>query len=94
MSIYKGGYITIDLGGADVLAVTPPTVPGVYLKLTESRAKPVIFTNFEANGTTYDNAVMNAEYDDDGTLTFYAFIGAGIIIQVASDDSVAATVIE
>ena len=94
MSIYKGGYITIDCGGVDVLSITPPTVPGIYLKLTESRAKPVIFTNFVANGVTYDNAIMNAEYDDDGTITFFAFIGNGIIIQVAADDSVAATVIE
>lgn len=94
MSIYKGGYITIDIGGADVLAEIPPSIPGVYQKLTESRAKPVIFTNFEANSVVYDNAIMNAEYDDDGTITFFAFIGAGIIIQVASDDSVVATVIE
>lgn len=94
MSIYKGGYITIDCGGVDVLAVTPPKVPGIYLKLTESRAKPVIFTNFVANSVTYDNAIMNAEYDDDGTITFFAYIGTGIVIQVTDEDEVSASVIE
>ena len=94
MSIYKGGYITIDIGGANILADTSPKIPGIYLKLTESRAKPVIFTNFVANSVTYDNAIMNAEYVDEGIITFYAFIGTGIIIQVASDDSVTVTVIE
>ena len=94
MSIYKGGYITIDIGGVDVLSDTPPKIPGIYHKLTESRAKPVIFTNFIANSVTYDNAIMNVEYVDDGIITFYAFIGSGIVIQVASDDSVTATVSE
>lgn len=94
MSIYKGGYVIIDIGGANVLADTPPKIPGIYEKLTESRAKPVIFTNFVANSVTYDNAIMNAEYDDDGIITFYAFIGAGIFIQVASDDSVTAAIVE
>ena len=93
MSIYKGGYITIDCGGID-LTGDAPVVDGIYNKLLETNAKPVIFANFIANNVTYDYAIMNAEYDDDGTITFFAFIGAGIIVQVAIDDSVTVTVIE
>lgn len=94
MSIYKGGYIIIDIGGADVLGDPPPTISGIYTKLTESYGKPVIFKNFIANDVLYDYAQMTSVYTDDGIYTFFAFLGAGIIVQVAPDDSVTVTVIE
>lgn len=94
MSIYKGGYITIDLGGADVLGDTPPKISGIYTKLTESYGKPVIFKNFIANSVLYDYAEMTSVYNDDGTYTYFAYLGAGIVVQVASDDTVTVTVIE
>ena len=45
MSIYKGGYLTIDCGGGDILTDDGITVSGVSEAVKESMGKIIILQN-------------------------------------------------
>lgn len=45
MSIYKGGYLTIDCGGGDILTESGIEIPGVSEAIKDSFGKIVILEN-------------------------------------------------
>ena len=51
MSIYKGGYITIDLEMVEITSDGASITPGTYARLVESLGKPIIIRNANLGGT-------------------------------------------
>ena len=51
MSVYKGGYITVDLEMAEITSDGVPIKSGTYARLVESLGKPVIIKNANLGGT-------------------------------------------
>ena len=59
MSIYKGGYITIDCGGGDILTESGILVPGVSQAIADSFGKVVVLSNVELGGTVFEYFILD-----------------------------------
>ena len=59
MSIYKGGYITIDCGGGDILTESGIIVPGVSQAIADSFGKVVVLSNVVIGGTTFKYFILD-----------------------------------
>lgn len=54
MSIYKGGYITIDMLDEQIGdELAPVTFPGIYAKIKETWGKPIVFKNINLQGQSF-----------------------------------------
>lgn len=51
MSVYKGGYITIDLEMTAITSAGVSIKSGTYARLVESLGKPIIIKNANLGGT-------------------------------------------
>ena len=51
MSVYKGGYITVDLEMAEITSDGVSIKSGTYARLVESLGKPIIIKNANLGGT-------------------------------------------
>ena len=85
MSIYKGGYLTIDCGGGDILTDAGITISGVYEAVKETIGKVVILSNVVIGGSTFKYFVLTnlVEEADD-----VAWSSADITIYIANTDAV------
>lgn len=52
--MYVGGYKIIDFGGAELSAVTPVTIPGVYDACEGVNGKFIVFQNVEVPNMSAD----------------------------------------
>lgn len=59
MSIYKGGYLTIDCGGGDILTEDGITIPGVYDAVMEAFGKVVILSNVQLGGELFKYYILD-----------------------------------
>lgn len=92
MSIYKGGYITIDCGGGDILTEAGITVPGVSQAIADSFGKVVVLSNVTLGGTTFEYFIL-----DNLSLaaSSYEYTNTAIIIDIGvTGDGIVATAIE
>lgn len=81
MSIYKGGYITIDCGGGDILTEEGITIPGVYGAISDSYGKIVILSNVEIGGEVFKYYILN---NISSSATDYACSGVAINIYISN----------
>lgn len=51
MSVYKGGYITVDLEMAEITSGGVSIKTGTYARLVEALGKPIIIKNVNLGGT-------------------------------------------
>lgn len=51
MSVYKGGYITVDLEMTEITSDGVSIKSGTYARLVESLGKPIIIKNANLGGT-------------------------------------------
>ena len=74
MSVYKGGYITVDLEMAEITSDGVPIKSGTYARLVESLGKPVIIKNANLGGTAmlFFNPLFVLYDSDAGELYFVA----------------------
>lgn len=91
MSIYKGGYITIDCGGEDILTESGIEIPGVYNAVKETEGKLVILENVIIGDSTFkyflfDNLVVES--------TDYAYQTSALIIYIYNTDVIVAEPLE
>lgn len=94
MSIYKGGYIIIDLNS--IALDDGATISGIFAKISETWGKQVLFKNLSYNGDVFTLVTPTTANASGTPLTynFYAWAGAGLLLTVRDDDSVTITVIE
>lgn len=92
MSIYKGGYITIDCGGGDILTESGITVPGVSKAIADSVGKVVVLSNVALGGTTFEYFIL----DNLATAsTSYEYSNSKIVIDIGfTGDVIVATSLE
>lgn len=92
MSIYKGGYITIDCGGGDILTESGINVPGVSQAITDSFGKVVVLSNVALGGTTFEYFIL-----DNLSLasTSYEYSNTAIVVDIGlTTDKIIATSLE
>lgn len=92
MSIYKGGYITIDCGGSDILTESGITVPGVSQAIADSFGKVVVLSNVTIGGTTFEYFILD---NLAVTVTAYEYSNTALVIDIGlTGDAIIATAIE
>lgn len=92
MSIYKGGYITIDCGGGDILTESGIVIPGVSQAIADSFGKVVVLSNVALGGTTFEYFIL-----DNLSLasTSYEYSNTAIVIDIGIEsDNIVATSLE
>ena len=91
MSIYKGGYLTIDCGGGDIATESGIEIPGVYNAVKETEGKVVILKSVTIGASTFDYFVLqNLSHDG----TSYGYQTADIIILIGNTDVIIAEAVE
>lgn len=92
MSIYKGGYITIDCGGSDILTESGIQVPGVSRAIAESLGKVVVLSNVALGATTFEYFILD---NLSITSTSYEYSNTAIVIDInIENDNIVATSLE
>ena len=90
MSIYKGGYLTIDCGGGDILTERGIVVPGVSEAVKESFGKTVILQNVLI-GDPFKYFVLDNITDSGSS---YDYTNTEIVISISkTEDAIVATAI-
>lgn len=93
-TIYKGGYLTIDVGGGDVTADGGVIVPGVSTAVKDAEGKSIYFTNVKFGNDLYALVIPAAIAYSDSSCDLYVYAGSGIAVSITyADDSIAATII-
>lgn len=94
-TIYKGGYITIDVKNGDVTSETDaPVIPGIYKALLDAKGKAVRFINVKFGKETYDVVVPTIVQYNPVTVDCYITTNSWIMLQIGVEDGIVATVIE
>ena len=81
MSIYKGGYITIDCGGGDILTEDGVTISGVYGAISDSYGKIVILSNVKIGDEVFEYYILN---NISSSATDYSCPGFAITIYISN----------
>lgn len=93
-TIYKGGYLTIDVGGGDVTVDGGVIVPGVSTAIKDAKGKNIYFKNVKFGNDLYALVIPAAIAYSDASCDLYVYAGAGITVTITyADDSITATII-
>lgn len=91
MSIYKGGYLTIDCGGQDILTESGITVPGISDAVKTAFGKIVILQNVLI-GDPFKYFILD-NFND--SVSSYDYTNTEIAISIGKEnDNIIATAIE
>lgn len=92
MSIYKGGYITIDCGGGDILTESGITIPGISQAIADSFGKVVVLSNVALGGTTFEYFILDNLAI---AVSTYEYTNTAVVIDISiENDQVIATSLE
>ena len=89
MSIYKGGYVTIDMldeqiGDSDA----PATIPGIFSTIREAWGKVVVYKDINLQGQTFDMLIpVGTVYDTDHDTVLNWLDPLGTVVLVITNEN-------
>ena len=88
MSIYKGGYITIDMLGLTIGdSDNKATIPGIYSKFLEANGKIVVYKNINLQGQEFDMLIPVGIVDDSDNNYFSVWLDPLGTVQLIIENS-------